>query len=195
MESLFYSSCDVIFLCSLLLVDCGDKSEESDLMCCCFIRTNFNLPSLDTEHLLQQKVELSRLGLLDPELKSNLQFATSAMDRIPHMLKMNAELLVEGNQTLLRITAGSPSLHCVVFQDQKGIQLHQTIQFSRNLCQEDIHEAFFHGHECPHDTPCRKQAISMLYPFNRPLELKVFCKELRITFSDPNPTTAFVLPY
>lgn len=182
-SSLFYLSRDVIF-----------KSKESDLMCC-FIRTDFTVPSLDMGHLLQQKAELSRLGLLDPELKTNLQFATSAMDRIPHMLKINAELLVDGNQTLLRITAGSPNLHYVVFQDHEGIQLHQKIQFSRNLCQEDIHEAFFHGHKCPHDTSCRQQAVNMLSLYNRPLELKVFCKELRITFSDPNPTTAFMVPY
>lgn len=159
-----------------------------------------SVPSLDTEHLLtltdteQKKVEMSKLGVLEPELKTNLQLAISVMDTMPHKMKTNAELLVEGNQTLFKIRAGDPYLRCVVFQGHDDIKLHWTIKFNRDLCHDDLHEAFFHGHECPHDTPCRRQAMKVIYPYRNPSEISIVCKELRITFSDPNPVKTIVVP-
>lgn len=135
------------------------------------------------------------MGLLGPELKTSLQFAISAMYKIPNMLKENAELLVEGDQGLIRISTGDPSLRCVVFHGHEGMRLHQTIQFRRELCKKDLHEAFFHGHDCPHDTSCRSQAMNVLFPGHKPLEIKIVCKELRITFSDPDPVQAIMVPY
>lgn len=139
-------------------------------------------------------MELSQLGVLEPELKRNLLFAISAMDTLPLMLKKSAGLLVEGSQILISITAGNPSLHCVVFQDHEGIRLHQTIKPNRELRLDDFHKAFFHGHDCPHDTPCWEQAMNIRSVSSRQLELNIVCKELRVTFSDPAPVEAIVVP-
>lgn len=150
---------------------------------------------MDTEDLLLKKVELRNQGILEPNLETNLQFAISAMDTIPHMLKTNASLVVEGKQTLLTINVGTPTLHCVVFQGPEGIKIHHKIQFKRELCKEDIHMAFFHGHNCPHDVPCKDQAKNFIYFGRNQLELNIVCKELRITFSDPCPVEAIMVPY
>lgn len=161
----------------------------------CLYRLEINVPSMDTEHLLQRKMTLIQQGRLEPQLKTNLQFAISAMDKIPLVLKKNAVLLVEGDQFLLRIYSGKPNLRCAVFQGNDGIIIHHTINFYRELHEDDIHGAFFQGHDCPYDRSCRDQAMNAVYPGREPLELNIICKDLRITFSDPNPVKAIVVPY
>ncbi|KAB5582187.1 hypothetical protein PHYPO_G00184280 [Pangasianodon hypophthalmus] len=178
----------------------SDRKEETGFFIIIIIITmasdmEFVVPSLDTEHLLKTKVKMTRQGVLEPELKTNLQFAISAMDRVPCMLKKNAELLVEGNQSLLKITTGNPCLRCVVFQGHEGLTIHHTLKFKRELCDDDFHDAFFHGHDCPHDPPCRKQAMEAVWPtYRKQLEINIICKELRITFSDPNPEDTVLVP-
>lgn len=158
-------------------------------------RKEYFLRSLDTEELLQTKAELqNKMGVLEPELKTNLQFAISVMDTMPLKMKTNAELLVDGNQTLLRFIAGSCFKRYVVFQGHDGIKFHQRIKFNRELCHDDLHDAFFHGHECPHVPSCRSQAMNAVYPGRTQLEINIICKELRITFSDPKPKVTIVLP-
>ncbi|XP_053357574.1 uncharacterized protein LOC128528623 isoform X2 [Clarias gariepinus] len=155
----------------------------------------YTVPSLDTENLLEQRVKLNQLGVLDPELKTNLQFAISAMDKLPNTLKKNAELVVEGEKTLVKIRAGRPSLRCVVFQGHEGTVLHQTIHVNRELLPEDIHEAFFIGHDCPHDEPCWMQARTALnHLFKCQLQINIICKEVRVTFSSPEPEGTIMVP-
>ncbi|XP_053357573.1 uncharacterized protein LOC128528623 isoform X1 [Clarias gariepinus] len=158
-------------------------------------RLLYYLPSLDTENLLEQQVKLNHLGVLEPQLKTNLQFAISAMDTLPRILKKTAELVVEGEKTLVRIMAGRSNLRCVVFQGHEGTVLHQIIQLDRNLLPEDIHDAFFRGHDCPYNTPCKMQARDAVgYRSQSQFEINIVCKELRLTFSDPNPEEMIALP-
>lgn len=158
-------------------------------------RKEYFLYSLDTKELLETKAELqNKMGVLDPELKTNLQFAISVMDTMPLEMKKNAELLVDGNQTLLSFRAGSLCKRYIVFQGHDGIKFHQRIKFNRELCHDDLHDAFFRGHECPHVPSCRSQAMKAVYPGHAPLEINIVCKELRITFSDPNPKVTIALP-
>lgn len=181
--------------CYLLHKQERNKATICYYFCSCN-RREFTVHSMDTEELLLKKVELNNLGILEPELKTNLQFAISAMDTIPHMLKKNASLVVEGNQILLTIRVGTPTLRCVVFQGpEEGIKIHYKLQYNRALCKDDINMAFFQGHDCPHDTPCMDQARQLIYPSRNQLELNIVCKELRITFSDPYPIVAIVLPF
>ncbi|KAL7889193.1 hypothetical protein AOLI_G00014510 [Acnodon oligacanthus] len=150
--------------------------------------------NLDLEHLLLQKVRLNLDGLLDPVLKTNLQFAMAAVDVLPAAMKKKAELLVEGDKMLVKFYSNNqPQLQIVVFQDPEGTKLHLKIRVDRPLEANDIDKAYFTGHSCPHATPCREQAVtSLLYSRNR--EIKVICEELRLTFSTSEPEETIVVP-
>ncbi|KAI4884757.1 hypothetical protein NFI96_000848 [Prochilodus magdalenae] len=113
---------------------------------------------MDAESLLVKKVQLNREGLLDPVLKTNLKFAIAAMEVLPTAMKRNTELLVEGDQMVLKFyTHDQPKLKFTVFQDLEGPKLHQKITVGQTLNRSDIKEAYFIGHSCPQDEPCRNQ--------------------------------------
>lgn len=148
---------------------------------------------MDIENLLELKLRLSQSDPPDPVVQSNLKFAIAAMEALPVVMKTNSELLVEGEQTLIRITAGQPQRSFTVFEDNEGRKLHQKARFNRALNIDDIDMAYFIGHCCPHTTPCRQQAINALFVSSN-VEIKVICKELRLTLTPARPEKTIMLP-
>lgn len=139
--------------------------------------------SMDRKNLLELKMKVSRSGPPDPVLQSNLTFAIDALETRSDLMKMHSDLEVMGKHKGMRIRSGQVRCHTVffsVFEDHNGRKLDQRVHFLNALNPHSIDEDYFIGHRCPHKIPCSQQARDAVC-INSNVEIKIICKELRLT--------------
>ncbi|KAL2099203.1 hypothetical protein ACEWY4_005683 [Coilia grayii] len=160
----------------------------SDIMC---DMKQFTVPILDLDSFLAAKVKLRQEGLLDAQLKSNLEHVTRLLDSMPAAKRRDVSLLVEGERQLIRFTAGTPGLHYTVRQGAAGPELLQRVQAGPRLTRASITKTHFAGHRCRDDfESCMERAHQVVGTSEVGLvnvELKIACGELLLTYATSHP--------
>lgn len=150
--------------------------------------------SLGVQCILPIKAYLGRNSLLDPVLKSNLDYAMKAVEALPISKRSNAILDVAGDSTLLRISTGKPVFQHTVWNDGDGFKLLQKVTIKNTkLTARDIDESHFAGHQCRDEVlSCMKRAHEKVTSKEGGLsnvELKISCGELHLTYVTQSPST------
>lgn len=171
----------------------------------CFLKSKyFDVASLDLDYLLPVKVQLHQQGFLDSNLKTNLQFSIQAIEPFPAPKRYNACLTVEGDNFLVRITAGTPVLYYTVHTGPNGPQLHQRVKTESRLTTTSLSVSHFAGHQCRDEIEsCMEQARKALSrktekksPHLDQIEIKIICGELHLTYSTHQPQhTLYIQPH
>lgn len=163
----------------------------------------FDEASLDLDCLLSVKVQLHKQGLLDSQLKTNLQFSIQAIEPFPASKRYNACLMVEGDDFLVKITAGNPVLYYTVHTGPNGPQLHQRVKPESKLTTASLSESHFAGHQCRDEIEsCMEQARKALSRKTEKksshldkMEIKITCGEFHLTYSTHQPQqTLYIQP-
>ncbi|XP_073729485.1 uncharacterized protein [Misgurnus anguillicaudatus] len=163
----------------------------------------FDEESLDLDCLLSVKVRLHKQGLLDSQLKTNLQFSIQAIEHFPASKRYNACLTVEGDDFLVKIIAGNPVFYYTVHTGPNGPQLHQKVKPESKLTTTSLSASHFAGHQCRDEIEsCMEQARKVLSQMTEEkssnldkMEIKITCGELHLTYSTHQPQqTIYIQP-
>lgn len=151
------------------------------------------METLSVQSILPIRTDLGHRNLLEPVLKSNLDFAMKAVEALPISKRTNAVLDVAGEYTLLRIKTGQPIFNHTVWNDGNGLKLHQKITVKNTkLTTKDVDKSHFAGHCCKDELQsCMKRARAEVGSKEggcSNVELKIICGELHLTYVTQNPS-------
>lgn len=151
------------------------------------------METLSVQSILPIRTDLGQRNLLEPVLKSNLDFAMKAVEALPISKRTNAVLNVAGEYTLLRIKTGQPIFNHTVWNDGDGLKLLQKVTLKNTkLTAKDIDKSHFAGHCCKDELQsCMNRARAEAGSkeggcYN--VELKIICGELLLTYVTQNPS-------
>ncbi|KAL6488092.1 hypothetical protein MHYP_G00047180 [Metynnis hypsauchen] len=162
---------------------------------------NYTVPCLDLDSFLSAKVKIRQDGLLDSNLKTNLDFAVQTLEGFPASKRRDVSLTVEGERQLVRFTAGTPVLLYSVRLGPKGPEMHQKVPVGARLDPTCLKEWHFAGHLCQDELEsCMEQARRVLNHEAQKnpsglseLELRITCGELRLTYVTQQPQRSLVV--